>query len=295
MNFRKNFLKSLATGLSAVLLLTACGSSTSSSTAASSADSTTATSTASADSDVFRVGMECAYAPFNWTQNTDANGAVALGDGTYAGGYDVEIAKLIAEGLGKKLEIVKTGWDGLVPSLTSGKIDAIIAGMSATTERSQVIDFTDNYYTSDLVVVVKKDGPYADAKSLADLSGAKITGQLSTLHYSVIDQIPGVDKQAALESFPTMIVALTSGKIDGYVSERPGALSAVAANPSLTFVEFPAGEGFDYSGEEVSIAVGVKKDSPLTEEINKVLATISEEDRTEIMNNAVLNQPLNAD
>lgn len=290
MNFHKNFLKTLAAGISAVLLLTACGGSASS----AAAGSDVASGTTAEDSSVFRVGMECAYAPFNWTQTTDANGAVPIGDGTYAGGYDVEIAKLIAEGLGKELEIVKTEWDGLVPSLTSGKVDAVIAGMSATAERSAVIDFTDNYYTSDLVVVVQKDGPYADANALADLSGAKITGQLNTLHYTVIDQIPGVEKQAALESFPTMIVALTSGKIDGYVSERPGALSAVASNPSLTFIEFPAGEGFDFSGEEVSIAVGLKKGSPLKEEINKVLAGISEEKRAEIMDKAVTEQPVNA-
>lgn len=283
MNLRKNILKTLSAGLASLLFLAACGSGSS-----ASGDVT------SENSNVLRVGMECAYAPFNWTQNTDANGAVALGDGTYAGGYDVEIAKLIAESMGKELEIVKTQWDGLVPSLTSGKIDLIIAGMSATEERKQTIDFTDNYYTSDLVIVVQKDGPYADATTLADFSGAKITGQLSTLHYTVIDQIPGVDKQAALDTFPTMIAALTSGKIDGYVSERPGALSAVAANPSLTFIDFPTGEGFDYSGDEVSIAIGVKKGSALTAEVNTALAGISEEKRAEIMEQAVLDQPLSA-
>lgn len=282
MKLYKNFIKTLAAGLSAVLLLSACGSSTSTSTS----------NAGTSDSNVLRVGMECAYAPFNWTQSTDANGAVAIGDGSYAGGYDVEIAKLIADSLGKELVIVKTEWDGLVPSLTSGKVDAIIAGMSATEERKVTIDFTNDYYTSDLVVVVKADGPYANATSLADLSGAKITGQLNTLHYDVIDQIPNVQKQAALESFPTMIAALTAGKIDGYISERPGALSAVASNPSLTFIEFPAGEGFDFSGDEVSIAVGVKKGSPLTAEINAALANISDEKRAELMQQAVANQPL---
>jgi len=168
-----------------------------------------------------KVGMECAYAPFNWTQTDESNGAVSISGGAYAAGYDVEIAKKIADGLSMKLVIVKTEWDGLLPALTSGKIDAIIAGMSPLPERLESIDFSDSYYTSDLVVVVKKDGPFADAKNLDDLSGARITGQLNTSHYGVIDQIPGVIKQTAMDDFPTMIVALNSGKIDGYVSERP--------------------------------------------------------------------------
>jgi len=239
-----------------------------------------------------RVGMECAYAPFNWTQVNAANGAVKLADGTYAGGYDVEIAKRIAEYMGRELVIVKTEWDGLAPSLTSGRIDAIIAGMSATDDRKQTIDFSDNYYYSDLVVVVHGAGAYANAASLDDFAGAKITGQLNTIHYDVIDQLTGVDKQTALKDFPTMIIALTSGRINGYISERPGALSAVAANPELSFIAFEPGAGFDFATEEVSIAVGITQNSPLAAEINAALATISDADRQSIMDNAVINQPI---
>lgn len=107
----------------------------------------------------FRVGMEAGYAPFNWSQKTDAHGAVPIqGNSSYAGGYDVQIAKKIADGLDKKLVIVQTKWDGLAPALQSGKIDAIIAGMSPTAERRKEIDFTDPYYESQLVVVVQKKG-----------------------------------------------------------------------------------------------------------------------------------------
>ena len=129
----------------------------------------------------------------------DANGGVKIdGNAEYAGGYDVEIAKKIAEGLGKELVIVKTEWDGLVPALISGKIDAIIAGMSPTEERKETIDFSDNYYTSNFVMVVKKGSPYEGATSIQDFRGAKITGQLNTSHYGVIDQIKGVKKQPAI-------------------------------------------------------------------------------------------------
>ena len=238
----------------------------------------------------FVVGMEAGYPPFNWTQNDDSNGAVPIkGSNEYAGGYDVEIAKRIAEGLGKELVIVKTEWDGLIPALQSGKIDAVIAGMSPTAERKESIDFTDTYYQSDLVMIVKKESPYENAVSIQDFSGAKVTAQLNTSHYSVIDQIKGVDKQPAMDNFPAMRVALESGVIDGYVSERPEAVSATSANENFTFVEFE--DGFETTEEDTAIAVGVKKGSDLKEKINQILAEISEEERKQIMDEAVKNQP----
>ena len=97
-------------------------------------------SSAQAD-EYLRVGMEAAYAPFNWTQDDNSNGAVPIeGTKQYANGYDVQIAKKIAEAQGKKPLVVKTAWTGLIPALTSGKIDMIIAGMSPTAERRQEID-----------------------------------------------------------------------------------------------------------------------------------------------------------
>ena len=195
--------------------------------------------------DEFRVGMEAGYAPFNWSQQTDANNAVPIqGQKSYAGGYDVQIAKKVADGLGKKLVIMQTKWDGLAPALQSGKIDAIIAGMSPTAERKKEIDFTDPYYESQLVVVVKKDSKYANAKSLADLSNAKITAQLNTFHYNVIDQIPDVQKQQAMDNFSAMRTALASGMIDGYVSERPEGVTATSVNKDLKMLEFTGQNGF---------------------------------------------------
>lgn len=248
---------------------------------------------AAATADELRVGMECDYAPFNWTQAEETATSVPIESGGYADGYDVQIAKRIAESMGRDLVIVKTEWDGLTLSVTSGKIDAIIAGMSPTAERAVTIDFSDPYYESDLVVVVKKDSPFASAATLEDLSGATITAQLNTFHYTVINQIPGVKQQVAMETFPAMIVALNAGRIDGYVSERPGAVSAVAANPDLAFVAFEEGKGFVASPEDVAIAVGLKKGSELRDPINEILAGISREERQQMMDDAVANQPLN--
>ncbi len=244
------------------------------------------------EGDVLRVGMECGYPPFNWTQVDDSNGGVAIEGGNYAGGYDVEIAKLIAEGLGKELVIVKTAWDGLTPAVQSDTIDVIMAGMSPTAERRETIDFSDYYYHSDLVMVVKKGGPFENAKSLEDFKDAKVTGQLNTFHYSVVDQIPGVVKEQAMEDFPAMRVALQSGMIDAYVSERPEGISATAANDDFAMVIFDEGKGFEYTADDSSISVGIKKgNDELREKINEILKTIPEEKRQEIMEAAIKNQP----
>lgn len=262
-----------------VLALAGCGSSDSNK------------SESSGDSkETFTIGMEAGYPPFNWTQQDDSNGAVKIkGGAEYAGGYDVAIAQKVADKLGKELVIVKTEWDGLVPALTSGKIDAIVAGMSPTKDRLKTIDFSDVYYTSNLVMVVKKGGKYEKATSLADFKDAKVTGQLNTFHYSVIDQIDGVQKQTAMDNFPAMRVALESGKVDGYVSERPEGVSASAANEKFAMVEFT--DGFKTSKEDTAIAVGLPKGSDLKNPVNEALKGISEDERTKLMDEAIANQP----
>lgn len=240
----------------------------------------------------FTVGMEAGYPPFNWTQKDDSNGAVPIkGSKEFAGGYDVEIAKRIAEGLGKELVIFKTEWDGLPPAVTSGKADAIIAGMSPTEERKQTLDFSDYYYSSQLTILVKKDSPYVNATSLKDFEGAKITGQLNTLHYGVIDQIPGVDKQTAMTDFSAMRVSLDSGKIDGYVTEIPEGITAEKLNPNFKMIQFEKGKGFETSEADNAIAIGMKKGSSQVAEVNQILSEISQDERDKIMEKAISQQP----
>lgn len=239
---------------------------------------------------ILRVGMEANYAPFNWSQTTPTDNAVEISNspGEYANGYDLQIAVRLAEELGLELEIVKLEWDGLPPALESGMIDAIIAGMTPTPEREEQIDFSDSYYESDLVLVVRADSEFAEATSLEDFRGARVTGQLNTFHYELIEQIPEVDQQNAMDSFPTMISSVLSDKSDAYVSERPGALAAVESNADLTFVAFEEGQGFDTGDIDTTIAVGLREDSPLVEPINQALATISESDRNKLMEDMVL-------
>lgn len=239
------------------------------------------------------VGMECAYAPYNWTTTTKGEHTVPISNnpGAYADGYDVVIAKAIADALGVELEIRAIEWNGLIPALEAGQIDLIIAGMSPTEERKNKIDFTDTYFDSNLVMVVRKDGNYTNATSIQDFSGAKISGQLATFHYDVIDQINGVNKRTALEDFSALIMALNGGSIDGYVCEKPGAVSAVTANSNFTFIEFAQGKGFVCDPAESSISVGLRKGSNLTAKINKVLASLDAQ-KEAIMDAAIARQPI---
>ncbi len=237
------------------------------------------------------VGMECAYAPYNWSQTTENEYTVDIGTGLYADGYDVQIAKMIAEDLGVELEIKSIEWDGLIPALSSGGIDMIIAGMSPTEDRKLTIDFSDTYFDSNLVIVVKKDSKFADATSLNDFAGAKITAQMNTFHYTVIDQIEGVEKQTELPDFASLIQALDGNSIDGYVCEKPGAVSAVASNPDFAFVEFAEGNGFTCDPAESSISVGLRKDSDLTDLVNETLAKLTKEDKENLMDAAIARQP----
>lgn len=239
------------------------------------------------------VGMECAYAPYNWTTSTAGEHTVPISNnpGAYADGYDVVIAKAIADALGVQLEIKAIEWGGLIAALEAGEIDMIIAGMSPTEDRKLSIDFTDTYFDSKLVMVVRKDGAYTGATSIQDFAGATITGQLNTFHYDVIEQINGVNKATALEDFGALIMALDGGSIDGYVCEKPGAESAVAANSNFTYIEFAEGNGFVCDPAESSISVGVRKGSNLTSEINKVLASLDSQ-KEAMMNDAIARQPV---
>ena len=239
------------------------------------------------------VGMECAYAPYNWTTSTPSATTVPIAnsEGSYADGYDVQIAKLIAEELGVELVIKAIEWDGLIPALEAGEIDMIIAGMSPTEERKLSISFSDTYFDSNLVMVVRKDGNYTTADDIQDFSGAKITGQLNTFHYAVIDQINGVQKQTALQDFAALTQSLASGAIDGYVCEKPGAVSAVASNDEFAYIEFTGSNGFTCDPAESSISVGLRQESSLTETINAVIARLSTAEKEAMMDAAIERQP----
>lgn len=234
------------------------------------------------------VGMECNYAPFNWTQVSSSDTAVMLEDGSYADGYDVQVAKRIADALDMKLEIKKMSWDGLEPALQANVIDLIIAGMTDTAERRQRVDFTTPYYVSDMVMVVKKDSELANAKTLKDFTGKTVLGQMNTLYDVIIDQIPNVNHATPLEDYPSMIMQLDNGLVDGLTAELPVASGIVATNPELTYVEFEKGQGFNVDLTDTSVSIAVNKDnSELKNKVQSVLDKFSDEDKKEMMDEAI--------
>ncbi len=238
------------------------------------------------------VGLECGYIPFNFTQQTDANGGIKISNADgYANGYDVIIAKRIADALGKELVIVKTEWDSLVPGVSAGTLDLVIAGMSPTAQRRESIDFSNAYYESNLVIVVRKDGAYTQASNLDDFSGAKIVAQQGTFHEKALQEQGkqhGITVGTSMATFPEMTIALNAKTIDGYVAEEPGAIADCAANEALTFVHLTNNDtGFTASAEDTQIAIGMRYGFEHKDAVNNILAGISQEERLAIMQDAV--------
>ncbi len=241
--------------------------------------------------DTLKVGMECNYAPFNYTQVDGRNGAVAIDEVSYCNGYDVKIAKTLADKIGKELEIVKMSWNGLEPSLRSGSIDAIIAGMTANNERREHADFTTPYFDSDLVLIVRKGEELEKAQSIQEFSGKKVVGQLATNYDEIIDQIQGVIHVTGKETYPLMVVALQQKEVDAITAETPVAIGVVESNPDLTYVKFEKGKGFDI---DTTVSVAVKKgNTELLNQLQIALDTIDADTRLKWMLEATKNQPAN--
>ncbi len=243
-----------------------------------------------------KVAMECGYAPYNWTQPNDSNGAVPINDSSdYAYGYDVMIAKKIAEKLGYELQIVKLDWDSLVPAVQSGTVDCVIAGQSITSERLQMVDFSEPYYFASIVGLVNKDSKYADAKGLTGLAGATCTSQLGTIWYdSCLPQIADAKILPAQESAPSMLVALNADRVDLVVTDMPTAMAACVAYPDMKILDFSASDDdFEVSEEDINIGISVQKgNKELLDGINSVLADMTKEDFASMMNEAISVQPL---
>lgn len=245
-----------------------------------------------AEKPVLKVGMEANYPPYNWTQQDDSNGAIPIeGSSEFANGYDVQTAKIIGKKLCRKVVAVKTVWDGLLPALTSGKIDLIIAGMSPTPERAKAIDFSLPYRETKLIAIVNKDGKYANAKTISDFKNAKMTAQLATFHYDLISQLKGAIKEPAMKDFSAMRVALQSGTIDGYIAEDAEGISVTQTNPNVKVVNLTGQGGFKVDPTEIQTAIGVKKGSKLLGQVNNVLKDISVKDQDAMIKKAVLDQP----
>ena len=251
---------------------------------------------------VLTVAMECAYAPYNWTQVDDSNGGVAISNmssNSYANGYDVMISQIICDIYGWELEVVSSAWDSLVPGVQSGIYDAVIAGQSMTADRMAQVDMAGPYYYADIVIVTTKDSEYASATSIAELAGGTATAQSGTIWYdSCLPQIPDVDLIAPAETAPSMIMALTTGQVDYICTDVPTATAAAQKDDSLVILNFAGTEGdFQFATEEeraenVNIGISVQKgNTTLLEAMDAVLSQMDADDFNAIMAYAISVQP----
>ena len=250
---------------------------------------------------VLTVGMECAYAPYNWTQMDDSNGAVPISNvpGSYANGYDVMVAQKICDANGWELEVVSTAWDSLIPALQSGTLDAIIAGQSMTAERMAEVDMAGPYYYADIVCVTTADSPYADAQGLSDLAGGVCTAQSGTNWYDTcLPQIPDAQIQPPADTAPAMIMAVQTGTVDFICTDVPTAKAAVAKDPNLVILDFNGtDDNFTFAtpeeeAENINIGMSVAKgNTVLLDAMNAVLSPMTRDDFNALMDEAIAIQP----
>lgn len=288
-----NLRRTIATMLAALMLLalTACGAGTTSPAQDANAPAEE-TDPPATESNQFRVGMECAYAPSNWQESTatDTNVPVENVAGAYAEGYDVQIARILADQLGKELVIVKLSWDGLIDALNQWQIDAIIAGMMDTAERRESINFSEPYRETTYGLMVLADSPYLNATSIQDFSGAAVLGQQGTALDDVIEQIEGVDHLSPVGSVPDMLSRLQQGTCDAIVINVENAQGYLASNPNFRLVTFDEGSGFTLPAK--GSCVGLRKsDNELLDQINTILSGIDDDARAAMWQAAVDGQP----
>ena len=242
-----------------------------------------------------RIAVETGYAPFNYVQNDDSNGAVKMaGSPDYVNGYDILVAKKICDYNGWNLEVYKVDWDSIILGLNSNKYDAIFSGMLITDERKQAVSFSTPYYHAKDCLLVKKDSPYANITTLAEAKGAKVVTQVDTMWDSAyIDQIENVNHLTPLQSVPEIIVAVQSGKADFGLLDTPSCMSACATNANLSYIEFEEGKGFVLpQGQSNDMGIAVRMDdADLLNGINNALADFDSQMKQEFMQKAVNESP----
>ena len=255
-----------------------------------------------AEGEVLRVGMECAYPPFNWTQDEattpDGSNAVKIyGSDYYAYGYDVAVAQKLADELGMELEIHKVEWSSIGISMDAGDYDCIIAGMGRTAEREMSYSFTEPYYYRDNCIVVKKDGPYANVKGRSELNGTgcKLTTQLGTGWIPLLDQIEGAVTGSNYETTSECFMAVSNGVADVCIIDLPTAQSALLTNDDLMIITFDENDTFTGDEEMVNVCIATRKnDTEFRDKLQGAMDKIGWNDKAamdELMSTVIGQQP----
>lgn len=205
------------------------------------------------DSKTLRVGLNSVFAPFEYKEN----GQIV--------GFDVDLINQIGKDLGYKIEIEDQSFDGLIPTLKTGKIDMIISGMTATEERKKSVDFSDEYFKSTNVYLKKKGNN--NVTSIDNLSGKKVGASLGTIQEIEARKIPGATV-VPIEDTVKSIMDLEAGKVDVLILENVIALEYMKKYTDLEVIgEKPLDSG-------MAIAFDKGKHTELIQKINEELKTL---------------------
>ncbi len=201
-----------------------------------------------------------------------------LGEGSAVVGTDIEIAQMIADEIGVKLEVVDMDFDGLIPALQGGKGDLVAAGMTITDERSQAVDFSIPYADATQLIIVRKDDP--KVTSAEDFEGKTIGVQLGTTGDMYIQWEIDAGANIELSQYKSNMEAamdLVNGRLDAIVLDELPAKNIAAANDSLTIIEEP------FTTEQYAMAVA-KGNTSLLDVVNTVLQRLMDEGKVVEMN-----------
>ena len=304
---KKRFLSLLMVATMAAFSLAGCAGTEESITAIPTAGTDSSVAEESSDSagqekEVLRVGMECAYAPFNWTQETEEvpGGGKAVpiyGTDFYAYGYDVMVAQMLAEEMGMELEIHKVEWDSIGLSMDAGVYDCIIAGMGKTAQRELSYSFTEPYYYRDNCITVKKGSEYESVTGLSELSGkgVKLTTQLGTGWVPLLDQIEGGELTGNYATTAECFMAISNGVADVAVIDLPTAQSAALTNPDLVVITLDEADTFVGDEEMTNVCIATRKDdTEFRDKLQAAMDAIGWNDKAamdELMQRAIEAQP----
>ena len=210
---------------------------------------------------VLVMGTNAEFPPFE--TRGGANGSEIVG-------FDVEVAKAIAAKVGLPLKIEDMKFDSLLPALSAGKVDLVLAGMTITDERSQNVDFSTPYYKATQVVLILAGSPIPQTKE--DLKGVKIAVQLGTTGDGAAVEIAGQDNVRQFTSAMDAVVELMNGKVECVVIDEQPAIQFAKKNPELMLVRPQFDDEF--------YGVAVKKgNAELLAKVNEALAEIAADGR----------------
>ena len=182
-------------------------------------------------------------------------------EGTGFEGIDVELAYALAQKLGLELQIDDMDFDAALLAVQQGKSDMVMAGVTVTDERQNVMDFTDSYATGIQSIIVKED---SDIASVDDLAGKKIGTQRGTTGYLYCSDDFGDENVVAYDDGLTAVQMLNNGQVDCVVIDNAPAKEFIAANPGLKLL--------DTAYVEESYAIGIGKgNTELKDAINTAL------------------------